>query len=125
MKRREFITLLGSAATGWPTSMLGAAQGKIPRVALLFFGYPDPSIFEKGFRDGLRNLGYEEGRSIELIVRSAGGRFTALASLAAELIGLQSISLSLIQRRLGSRSTNKQPKYLSSYTAETLRQPSW
>jgi len=88
MKRREFITLLGSAVTGWPISVLGA-QGKIPRVAVLFLGYPDPSIFETGFRDGLRNLGYEEGRSIELIVRSAGGRFTALASLAAELIGLQ------------------------------------
>src|SRR6266446_2694709 len=88
MRRREFITLLGSAVTGWPISVLGA-QGMIPRVAVLFLGYPDPSIFETGFRDGLRNLGYEEGRSIELIVRSAGGRFTALASLAAELIGLQ------------------------------------
>src|SRR5258705_5785461 len=87
MKRREFITLLGSAVTGWPISVLGA-QGKIPRVAGLFLGYPDPSIFESGVRDGLRNLGYEEGRSIELIVRSAVGRFTALASLAAELIGL-------------------------------------
>ncbi len=69
--------------------MLGAAQSKIPRVAVLFFGYPDPSIFEQGFRRGLRNLGYEEGRSIELIVRSAGGRLTELTSLATELVGLQ------------------------------------
>jgi putative tryptophan/tyrosine transport system substrate-binding protein len=88
MRRREFIALLGGAATGWPISVL-AALGKIPRVAVLFFGYPDPSIFETGFRDGLRNLGYEEGRNIELIVRSAGGRLTTLASLAAEMIGLQ------------------------------------
>jgi ABC-type uncharacterized transport system substrate-binding protein len=88
MKRRQFISFLGSAVAGWPISVLGA-QGKIPRVAVLFFGYPDPSIFEKGFRDGLSNLGYEEGRSIELIVRSAGGRSTALAPLAAELIGLR------------------------------------
>src|ERR1700736_3290141 len=87
MRRREFITLLGSAA-GWPISVLGA-QGKIPRVAVLFFGYPDPSIFEPGFRLGLRNLGYEEGRSIELIVRSAGGRLTELTSLATELVGLR------------------------------------
>jgi putative ABC transport system substrate-binding protein len=88
MKRREFISLLGSAAAGWPISVLGA-QGKIPRVAVLFFGYPDPLIFEKGFRNGLSNLGYEEGRSVELIVRSAGGSPTALASLVAELIGLR------------------------------------
>ena len=85
MKRRQFISFLGSAVAGWPISVLGA-QGKIPRVAVLFLGYPDPSIFEKGFRDGLSNLGYAEGQSIELIVRSAGGRSTALAPLAAELI---------------------------------------
>jgi ABC-type uncharacterized transport system substrate-binding protein len=88
MKRREFIFVLGSAAAGWPMSVLGT-KGNIPRIGVLFFGYPDPSIFERGFKDGLRSLGYEEGRSIELIVRSAGGRSTALASLAAELIGLR------------------------------------
>jgi putative ABC transport system substrate-binding protein len=88
MQRREFITLLGSAAAGWPVSVLGA-QGRIPRVAVLFFGYPDPSVFEQRFRQGLRNLGYEEGRSIEFIVRSAGGRLTELTSLATELVGLQ------------------------------------
>jgi putative tryptophan/tyrosine transport system substrate-binding protein len=88
MRRREVITLLGSAAAGWPISVLGA-QGKIPRIAVLFFGYPEPSIFEQGFRLGLRNLGYEEGRSIELVVRSAGGRLTELTSLATELVGLQ------------------------------------
>jgi len=88
MRRREFITLLGRAAAGWPISVLGA-QGKIPRVAVLFFGYPDPSIFEPGFRHGLRILGYEEGRSIELVVRSAGGRLAELTSLATELVGLQ------------------------------------
>lgn len=86
MRRREFITLLGSAAAGWPASVRG---GKIPRVAVLFFGYPDPSNFEQGFRQGLRNLGYEEGRSIELFVRSAGGKLAALTSLATELVGLQ------------------------------------
>jgi putative tryptophan/tyrosine transport system substrate-binding protein len=87
MLRREFITLLGSTAIGWSISAPGA-QGKIPRVAVLVFGYPDPSIFETGFRNGLRDLGYEQGRSIELIVRSAEGKLTALTSLAAELIGL-------------------------------------
>jgi putative ABC transport system substrate-binding protein len=88
MQRREFITLLGSAAAGWPVAVLGA-QAKIPRVAVLFFGYPNPSIFEQGFRQGLRNLGYEDGRSIELTVRSAGGKLTELTSLATELIGLK------------------------------------
>ena len=88
MRRREFLTFLGGAATGWPISVL-AAQGKPPKIGVLLFGYPDPSIFMRGFRGGLRDLGYDEGRSIELVVRSAEGRSTALAPLAAELIALQ------------------------------------
>ena len=53
--RREFIALLAGTAAG---SALGA-QRRIPRVAVLFLGYPDPTIFESGFRTGLRGLGGE------------------------------------------------------------------
>jgi putative ABC transport system substrate-binding protein len=42
-----------------------------------------------GFRDGLHDLGYEDGRSIELIIRSAGGKVSMLSSLATELVGSQ------------------------------------
>ena len=88
MKRREFITFIGGAATAWPISAL-ARQGGIARIGVLVLGYPDPSIFMTGLKDGLRDLGYQEGRSIELIVRSAGGRPTALAALTKDLIGSQ------------------------------------
>jgi putative tryptophan/tyrosine transport system substrate-binding protein len=88
MQRRHFIALLGSAATAWPLSVL-AEQGKVAKIGVLVFGYPDPSNFIRGLREGLRDLGYEEGRSIELIVRSADGKATALESLVAELIGSQ------------------------------------
>jgi len=87
MKRREFISLVGGVAA-WPLAVL-AEQGKVARVGVLLLGYPDPSIFMMGLREGLRDLGYEEGRSIELIVRSADGKATALASLAADLIRSQ------------------------------------
>jgi len=85
MRRREFISLLGGAAAAWPFAAL-AGQSKGARIGILLLGYPDPSIFMMGLREGLRDLGYEEGRSIELIVRSADGKATALASLAADLI---------------------------------------
>ena len=88
MRRREFIGLLGSAAAAGPFVAL-AEQGKVARIGVLLLGYPDPSIFMTGLREGLRDLGYEEGRSIELIVRSADGKATALASLAADLIRSQ------------------------------------
>jgi putative tryptophan/tyrosine transport system substrate-binding protein len=84
MQRRDFIALLGSVATSWPLSVL-AEQGKVAKIGVLLLGYPNPSIFIKGLREGLRDLGYEEGRSVELIIRSADGKAEVLASLAAEL----------------------------------------
>jgi putative tryptophan/tyrosine transport system substrate-binding protein len=88
MQRRDFIALLGSAATAWPLSVL-AGQGKVPKIGVLLLGYPNPSIFIMGLLEGLRDLGYKEGRSIELIVRSADGKPAALTSLAADLIRSQ------------------------------------
>src|SRR5215469_16414374 len=85
MRRREFIALLGSAATAWPVSVL-AVQGKLARIGVLLLGYPYPSLFIMGLREGLRDLGYEEGRNVELIIRSADGNAATLASLATDLI---------------------------------------
>ena len=64
MLRRDFIALLGSAAITRPLSVR-AEQGKVAKIGVLLLGYPDPLLFIKGFRKGLRDLGYEEGRSIE------------------------------------------------------------
>jgi putative tryptophan/tyrosine transport system substrate-binding protein len=88
MRRREFIALLSGAAAGWSLPVL-AQQGKITKIGILSLGYPDPSIFLMGLREGLHDLGYDEGRSIELVVRSAGGKPMALASLAAEIVALR------------------------------------
>jgi putative tryptophan/tyrosine transport system substrate-binding protein len=87
MRRREFITLIGSVATGWPISVLGA-QGRPPRIGVLLLGYPDPETFLTGLRKGLSDLGYKEGRSVELVIRSAEGEQAALLSLARELMRL-------------------------------------
>jgi putative ABC transport system substrate-binding protein len=88
MKRREFIRLLGGIAAGGSASAL-AGQAKTPRIGVLAFGYPDPSSFVAGLRDSLRELGYQEGRNIELIIRSAGGKLTELTSSATELVRLE------------------------------------
>ena len=88
MRRRAFIAALGGAAIARPLSVL-AEQGKVAKIGVLLLGYPDPSSFIKGLREGLRDLGYEEGRSIALIIRSADGKPEALASLAADLVRSQ------------------------------------
>jgi putative ABC transport system substrate-binding protein len=62
------------------------SQGGTPRIAVLALGNPDPQIFMKEFREGLRELGYVEGQSIQLELRSAGGDINKLAPLAAELV---------------------------------------
>jgi len=83
MRRREFAALFG-AALAWPGAAM--AQSGKPRVAVLALGNPDPQTFMKEFREGLRELGYVEGQSIQLELRSAGGDANKLAPLAAELV---------------------------------------
>ena len=88
MRRREFITLLGGAATAW--SITARAQSvKLPTVGILVLGNPAPASFLRAFRDGLRDLAYTEGRNIRLEIRSAEGRVSLLPEKAAELVRLK------------------------------------
>jgi putative ABC transport system substrate-binding protein len=86
VRRREFITLLGGAAAGWSLAASAQTQPKIPRVGVVLSATPDRL---EAFRQGLRELGYVEGETIVLEVRSAEGRFERLPELVAELVGLK------------------------------------
>ena len=87
MKRREFIAGTGSAVA-WAAA--GRAQeGKIAKVGILALGHPDPAPLLKSLREALRELGYEEGKNIQLELRSAQGRPEQLPTLAAELVALK------------------------------------
>jgi putative tryptophan/tyrosine transport system substrate-binding protein len=88
MRRREFITLLGSAAT-WPLVARAQQAGKVPRIGFLLFASADDGPYQKlinEFRNGLRELGYVEGRNISIEYRYAGGSHDRLAEMAAELV---------------------------------------
>jgi putative tryptophan/tyrosine transport system substrate-binding protein len=88
IKRREFITLVGGAAVAWPLAARGQ-QTRAPRVGALVLGNPNPEVFWRTFREGMRDLGYIEGHSILFEFRSAGGKANLLSDLAAELVGLK------------------------------------
>src|SRR5262249_20678946 len=84
MKRREFITLLGGAAAAWPLAARAHQQvSKIPRIGII-----DNAPIWDHFRQGLRDLGYIEGRDIAIEYRSAEGRPERLVAAATELAQL-------------------------------------
>jgi putative ABC transport system substrate-binding protein len=85
MRRREFIGLIGGAAVGWP--LAAQAQPKIPRIG--FMGNSTAALeanLVDAFREGLRELGYEEGRNIVIEYRWADGKYDRFPALVAELI---------------------------------------
>ena len=69
MKRREFITLLGGAAVAWPLAARAQQPKKIPRLCFLTF---DPGTLQSRsprfdpFFDGLRDLGYVNGQTVQI-----------------------------------------------------------
>lgn len=86
MKRREIITLLGGAAVLWPlaaSAQQAKAQQRGPRIGVLLV---TGSELMGPYRETLRELGYVEGRNIEIEVRSAQGQANRLPELAADFV---------------------------------------
>ena len=92
LQRREFITLLGSAAAAWPLAAR-AQQPERMRLVGLLMGYPEGDLQAqanvKAFREGLQSLGWIEGRNIRLEFRWAGGDPDKARAFAKELISMK------------------------------------
>jgi ABC-type uncharacterized transport system substrate-binding protein len=86
VRRRELIALLGGAAA-WPLTARAQQPGKVARIGFLRYASPHEKQFN-AFRDGLRALGYVEGRNILIEQRYAAGVVDRLGPLAAELARL-------------------------------------
>jgi putative ABC transport system substrate-binding protein len=84
MRRREFISLIGTAAT-WPL----AARAQKPTMPVIGFlngaSYDKSAYLVSAFHRGLAETGFVEGRNVAFDYRSADGQYDRLPALAAEL----------------------------------------
>ena len=91
MRRRDFITFVGSAAAAWPLVARAQQPDRIRRVAVLLgTGEKDPESVGriKAFRLGMRDLGWIEGRNVQIDYRFAGINQESINTHVAELIRL-------------------------------------
>jgi ABC-type uncharacterized transport system substrate-binding protein len=105
MRRREFITLLGSAAAAWPL----AARAQQPAMPVV--GFLDPtsadafSHRQRGFRQGLKEAGYVEGESVTIEYRFAESQIERMPELATQLARRQvSVIVTLASGAIAAKS---------------------
>jgi putative ABC transport system substrate-binding protein len=85
MERREFITVLGGAAVGWPLAAR-AQSAKLPTIGLLGDSASGWSPWAAAFVQRLREIGWIEGRTIAIEYRWSEGYPDRVAEFAAEFV---------------------------------------
>ena len=91
MKRREFITLLGGAAATWPTLAQAQQSEHVRRIAVLMNRAPNDSEGQArlaALRQALQQLGWNEGRNVQIDIRYGEDNIDRERKYAVELLAL-------------------------------------
>jgi len=86
MRRRDFITLIGSAVMAWSVGADAQQDRKIPRIGYLMDRSGPPGVLDEGFLTGLREHGYVVGQNVAIDYRWTEGKSERLPALARELV---------------------------------------
>ena len=90
MKRREFITLLGGAAS-WPLVARAQQGDRVRRIGVLMQGDENDPVrktWVSAFVQALADLGWADGRNVRMDLRWGGADANRIRGLAQELVGL-------------------------------------
>ena len=91
IRRREFITFLGGAAS-WPLAARAQQGERVRRVGLLMVGDESDPVMKtmvSAFTQALAGLGWIDGRNVRMDLRWGGADINRMVALAQELVGLQ------------------------------------
>ena len=91
MKRREFITLIGGAAT-WPLAARAQLTGDVRRVGVLMnvaADDPEGKASIAVFKQAMEQSGWSEGRNLRIDYRGAAGDAERMQALAKEFVAWQ------------------------------------
>ena len=88
--RREFTTLLGGAAVAWPVSARAQQPERMRRIGVLtgLAANPDSQARNAAFVEGLQQLGWTDGRNVQIEYRWGAGNADNIRKYAAELAAL-------------------------------------
>jgi len=93
LRRRDFITLLGSVAATWPMAVRAQQGDRVRRIGVLMgLNENDPvaKTYVAAFTQALADLGWTDGRNVRMDLRWAGDDDNdRIRALAQELVGLQ------------------------------------
>jgi ABC-type uncharacterized transport system substrate-binding protein len=92
VRRREFITLLGGATVAWSVAAHAQQTERVRRIGVLTFSAESDQEGQSSvaaFREGLRKLGWMEGRNSEIDIRWAAADVELMKRFAKELVTLQ------------------------------------
>src|SRR5882724_8628587 len=84
MKKKIFLSVVATLILASVHLAEAQQAKKVPKIGILYPGLSGPSPQVEGFRQGLRDLGYAEGKNITIEYRFAEGKVDRLPDLAAE-----------------------------------------